>query len=376
MPISYNMHFLADTVNTLTKPLLKDPYTNTFSRFTPLEKTNYINFIVSQIVNNKAPINYSAYNIFYEFNYNQDIQDCKGTGAPHEKIEVNPAYRYSFSPRSDTSVSDGIMEFFKNKKIALRTDSLFDPYHPEKPIINRKFYSIDKHGFSIAFLENWLFDFSTGAFTKEVLYYGNNRFRYNLKDEPNNWGDFIFIKNNTPSANWKPYKKNVVYDVCIKKQHIEFSSLREDNFSKFDISPNCYNNFDYINGARFLNYLFAYIDEGKADIYPITNSERTDSLVVDFANKLGGDDAKKRLAGMDSSSFEDPKNPGQFFYMRFPYKIKLQEVWGFRFYEDWYINEETYSFKKVVKGLVIIDGAKQDKDGSIQSVYHQLPKYK
>lgn len=364
VPISYHMHFLADTIKTLDKPLLKDPYTNTYSIFSKQDKINYVNFIVSQIVSNKAPINYSAYNIFYEFNYDQDIQDCKGSGAPHEKIEVNPAFRYSFKPRTDTSVTDEIMEFFKNKKIALRTDSLFDPYHPEKPIINRKYFDMDKHGFSISFLENWVFDYGTGSFTKEVLYYGNNRFKFNLKDEPVSWGDFIFLKNNTPTANWKLYKKNVVYDVCIKKQHIEFANLREDNYTKFDIAPNCYNNFDYINGARFLNYLFAYVDDGKADAYPILNSSRPDSMEIDFTKRLTSDEAKARLAGMDSSNFEDPKNPGQFFYMRFPYKIKLQEVWGMRFYEDWYINEESYSFKKVVKGMVFIDGAKQDKDGA------------
>ena len=227
IPIAYNMSFLDKSISTNDKPYLEDVYTNIFSSFSTKEKQQYVNFLFTKIATRKAAANYSGSSLLYEFNLDQDILDCKGKSDFSQAIKVNPELRGNFKPKTDSSMSDENFEIMRSKAI-LTIDSLSNSDLPKSTLIERKYFTIAKHGFSMAFLENWEINYNAGRFTKEVQYFGINKFRFNLQNEPANWEDFLFVKNNAGTPNWKLYKKDVVYDVCIKKEALEYAKLVDD----------------------------------------------------------------------------------------------------------------------------------------------------
>ena len=181
----------------------------------------------------------------------------------------------------------------------------------------------------IFFKENWKFDATSFSFTKQIHEY-------------------------LPVREYYKQLSNGIIDTTTKVKKLVFKVINDNNSKNFekiasDVTTAFYFNAElpnFINGldiTRFANYLINYSYKDKKDVYDFYEPN----------SKLSYTDAKG-LLGASSDTIQLEVTPGNFKETVLNYDPEPEEIIGVIFVEDWYLDKETLSFKKEVKGLAPI----------------------
>jgi len=232
------------------------------------------------------------------------------------------------------------------------TGEIFFEY---KPV----FYDLIKQFAGFRFYENWSFDSKKGIFKKQI----NNiipYIAYTYIDEEYDYSNIryrrlecYFVQKQ--SKNTKPLVKNIVYDINILPT------------TDYDYD---YIDYDYCltqNRNKIILEILKAVKNKKIKAYQIKANNTLAEFEPDFSKKLDYKNLINKLSYLDvnketkTDTSIDIKQKRYTFNTSLDtvYNYKLGDIFRFRFYEDWYFDENTFTIQKKVKGIVFIVAIKK-----------------
>jgi hypothetical protein len=369
VPIAFNLNCWGQEDDIIHDSLLLDPYSILRSPFTMAEKESYYNLIISGVLNKTLTKNLTPFDLTYKHGlYDPILKPEDKSEIPETGLSIIDKEGQDFYFINDGSFFSMGVTCLKDHKLTIspvgpQIDFYPTIYKTEKPAAlpeGSVDYTITTHGLSLAFAETWSFNTNTHNFEKLITYQGLNAMAFTKSGSIKERRNLLLLESKTGGTDWKLFRKNVVYDVCISRDPLSFSQQKTiDNLLNEGYegirNPSVWNNISSPERARFLHFLTAYCFSGHADAFSITGGT-TEAPEIDFSKKASLIDFQKIFEVSDTvftpGNPSDPSSP--LVITPIIYSKSLGDIWGIRFYEDWYFDEKTASIKKEVKGITLL----------------------
>jgi hypothetical protein len=315
--------------------------------------------VTRQLAAGKPVRNYPSMEIGTRFYSSMSISDCKNI--PPAFFKVLPGKLITFSSTGNTfSWKSGTAE---SSQITILPDYRFVTGYDSVEVPSRNGRTFDvklqavyfhPENAALLFFESWNFNPSNGVFTKNIHQCG-------YEEKVDRFGDSFYkwtmVVDDHDSAGIKKddkiLMKNIITDISISYSE---TKINYDSTYKNMTGADAVNEMENLTGnlpgeersqfeAALLNY--AYTHPGK--VFPVSADGIIDSL-----HPLTSEKFNSYFEKIDTVSLEDPANPGQMFPAWVKTETRLTDIYGFRFYEDWYYDPVEMIIKKKVKGIGLL----------------------
>jgi hypothetical protein len=247
---------------------------------------------------------------------------------------------------------------FKNGRIRTYIDTVISThlYTGDSILIFERNWDLDTLISGLSFLESWNIDTSSGAFNKDIIHLGllENKQSAITGEYTHNGHIFNFALDPKKINSSVPFAKDICYDVFFKFRN-------RSAYNRPNEIEGGYNTDNYISPRyrkQFLEFLFDTVRKNQIKVSNLNSNGHldlnSDSVSVDeFFDSFTQYDYTEWATVMIESS--------------------LADIIGFRFFEDWYINTETFSFEKKVKGIQLLKESRNQKTREVQGLKPMVP---
>jgi hypothetical protein len=264
---------------------------------------------------------------------------------------VSPKKEYEFTKRGDTLFERGY-PILVNDKIYAENDVLsvneygdFSVDTDGNEIYTTESYLLNIYDriMQVKFNETWNID-NKGKFSKTLHYYAlvhpfeRDGMVLGLNKLPN------ALNNPLPKVNPKSLFQTFEYDVLFKE--IENESVAQELIT----FPSYYHYLYPLDKLNFLKPLFEGVRAGMIDIYSIDKFDDKGNPIKIIENKLNYLITREMIPEIEMETGDlSIDSDGNEIYVEISSPYTTFDVVGFRFLEDWYLDEKTNTFAKSVK---------------------------
>jgi hypothetical protein len=293
----------------------------------------YSSMTINECRNLPAFINYPANKIVPS--QKTDVFTWKSGTAESPRVTITPDYRFI------TGLDSIEVPSKKGDHFDVKARAVF--FHPENA--------------ALLFVESWNFNSANGTFTKNIHQCGYEEKEERFDDGFYKWTMVVDNHDSTGITKGdKIFLKNVVTDISVaySETRISYDSLYShitgmDALNEMKGIPGSSGNLPDGERSQFeaalLNYAYAHPEK----VFPVSVGGSIDSLHALTAEKFSN-----YFLIMDTVFYEDPAHPGTLITAPIRTEIPMSDIYGFRFYEDWYYDPVEMIIKKKVKGIGLL----------------------
>lgn len=270
-------------------------------------------------------------------------------------VENKSRYQQLINLKDSIKISAN--RYIKNRQLVEIDSSLAKT--PDGELMETIFYineSLDSIVSGVTFYETWCFDAQKGIFRKDIHDFGLARsYPYPINGyEKTIWGLKQLFDFEMPEYNQKNitksylFKENVVYDVRFDGKEYIKHVYDEGLIASLILSK-----FEYYivpsEKHKLLFMLFKSIKDGNCQVFATDKNDKPTDEKIELADLqtcvFTTDTIQTKVFDNEEEQME---------IIRAEKEFSLDDIIGFTFYEDWYLDVENFGLYKDIKGISLI----------------------